>query len=75
MNDYLSFSTNGLTLRFGGSPMLIYVDGTMRSSIATYVGRATYRSTTTEPVDLPPLSHVSKHVTHLVYWARSVAMR
>ena len=56
MTYYLSFTTNGRTLWRGCTPMRIYVDGPMRSSVETYRGCAAYHAATTDPVELLPVS-------------------
>ena len=38
MSDYISFSTKGLTIRFDGTPMRVYVDGVLQPSIETFWG-------------------------------------
>ena len=62
--DYVAFSTNGVTLRPDGAPMRIYVDGVLKSSIETYVRRATLHSATTGPIEL----------SHLLFQSRQLAI-
>ena len=49
------FSTTGLTLRYDGSPMRIYVDGAPKSSVETYVMCATFQSAATGTIALLPV--------------------